>query len=179
MKNHDVSTYSKASILLHWAIALIVMLMLMLSFFLDEVPKPFQSSAYMLHKSFGLTVLFLMIVRILWIMHKGRPTLPVTVPVWEQRFSRFVQYSFYLLLLAEPLCGWIMSMAGGRIPVYFGLYPMPLPIESNKALATLMKQSHKTIAWCLITLLILHIAGALKHHFIDKDTVLKRMLPWG
>ncbi len=102
--------------------------MLAFSFFLDDVPKAYQGTAYMIHKSLGLTVLFLMIIRIITIFHYGRPPLPHHMPLWERYFSKFVQYSFYVFLLIMPLDGWIMSVAAERIPSYFGLFNLPLPI---------------------------------------------------
>lgn len=179
MKANGVTRYSSGSKFFHWTIALIVILMLSGSFFLGDIPDKYQSLAYMMHKSFGLTVLFLMIARFIWLWHSGRPALPSATPPWEKRLSRVVQYGFYVFLICMPVCGWVMSVAEDRVPTYFGLFKMPLPIATNKALGTLMDQSHKTIAWILIGLIFLHIAGALKHHFIDKDKVLKKMLPGG
>ena len=174
-----VHAYSGGSKVFHWLIAFIVISMLSGSFFLDDLPKQYQSNAFMIHKSLGLTVLFLMIARFLWIQLYGKPALPTTVPRWQKIVSRIVQYSLYLFLITMAMCGWIMSVAAERVPSYFGLFSLTLPIEPNKALAKLMDQSHKTIAWVLIILITLHVAGAIKHHFIDKDNVLKRMLPGG
>ena len=171
--------YSKGSKFFHWLIAIIVITMLAGSFFLESLPEQYQSSAYMFHKSFGLTVLFLMIARLFWIQYTGRPALPDTVPLWQKILARTVQYSLYLLLICMPICGWVMSVAANRVPSYFGLFPMPLPIKANETLAKLMNQSHKTIAWILIALITLHIAGAIKHYFIDRDNVVKRMFPRG
>lgn len=131
----------------------------------------------MLHKSIGITILCLMVMRAGWIYHTGKPDLPPAVPRWERYFSRMVQYSLYVLLIAMPLCGWILSIAENRVPSWFGLFAMPLPIAPNENLASIMDQAHKTIAWILIVLITLHIAGALKHHFFNKDEVLVRMLP--
>lgn len=176
---NGVKRYSTGSKLLHWVIAIIVITMLSLSFFLDDVPDEYKSTAFMMHKSFGLTVLILMIIRFVWILHKGKPSLPISIPLWEKILSHLVQYSFYILLIAMPICGWIMSVAGGRVPTFFGLFYLPLPIAENKPLSKLMLQCHQIIAWILIVLIILHVAGAIKHHFIDKDKVLRRMLPGG
>ncbi|WP_019216809.1 cytochrome b [Legionella tunisiensis] len=77
-----------------------------------------------------------------------------------------------------PLSGWIMSVAANRIPSYFTMFSVPFPgIAPSEALADLMVQVHNTIAWIIIVLLVLHVAGAVKHHFIDKDEVLRRILP--
>jgi cytochrome b561 len=175
----DVVIYSTGSKFFHWFIAIIVITMLSGSFFLDDLPEQYQSFAYMMHKSFGLTVLFLMVFRLFWIHRSGKPPLPATVPIWQKILSRIVQYSLYVFLLSMALSGWIMSVAGGNVPSYFGLFNAPLPINSDQALSKLMEQSHKIIAWVLIVLIVLHIAGAIKHHFINKDNVLRRMLPGG
>lgn len=175
---NSVLYYSSGSKFFHWVIALIVIGMLSGSFFLDDIPKQYAGMAYMIHKSLGVSILALMILRLLWIFHAGRPPLPVLVPAWEKLLSRVVQYSLYFFVILMPICGWIMSVAAGRVPTFFGLFSLPLPgIPLDENLSKLMNQSHKTIAWIIIVLLVLHTAGALKHHFIDKDTVLKAMLP--
>lgn len=175
-KYKDVVNYSTGSKWLHWLVASIVLPMLAFSFFLGDLTDQIKPTAYMLHKSFGLTVLALMIIRIFWIKHTGRPPLPATVPLWEKRFSRLVQYSFYLFLILMPLAGWIMSTAANKAPVYWGLFKLSLPgISPNKALASFFAQCHTIIAWTLIALLVLHIAGACKHYFIDKDKVTQQM----
>ncbi len=177
MKDHIVC-YSSGTKFFHWFVAFIVIGMLAVSFFLDDLSAQYKPLAYLLHKSFGLTVLFTMIVRLIWISYTGKPELPTTIPLWEKRLSRFVQYSLYLFVILLPLCGWIMSVAADRPPYYFGLFHLSFPgISPNKELASLMLQAHRTIAWVVIGLLILHVAGALKHHFIDKDSVLLSMLP--
>ncbi|WED44402.1 cytochrome b [Legionella cardiaca] len=176
LKNY--TDYSKSSKFLHWLIALLVIIMLSVSFFLEDLPEQYISTAFLIHKSTGLTILFLMILRLVLIAFRGRPPLPESVATWEKIFSRVVQYSFYILLILMPLSGWIMSVAANRVPSYFGLFSLPLPgIEPDKQLAHSMEEVHEIIALILIALIILHIAGALKHHFYDKDNVLLRMLP--
>ncbi|KTD23517.1 cytochrome b [Legionella maceachernii] len=163
---------------LHWLIAVIVIAMLLGSYFLEDLPERYIGFAFMLHKSFGITVLFLMLVRVGWIWRNGKPMLPESVPVWERFLSNFVQYALYFFLILMPLSGWIMSAAANKPPYFFSLIHLTLPgIEPNKELAHLMKQTHNTVAWIIMILLALHIAGAFKHYFIDKDRVLQRMLP--
>ena len=174
--NKKVTKYSTGSKFFHWLIFIIVTLMLSGSFFLDDLPNSYQGTAFMIHKSFGLTILFLMLARMLWIIHSGKPSLPATVSRCDKILSRIVQYSLYLFLIAQSLSGWIMSVAANKVPSFFGLYNVPLPIQPNKILAGFMDNTHKLIPWILIGLIVLHIAGALKHHFIDKDNVLKSML---
>lgn len=178
MSSKQVTRYSPLSKTFHWVIAFVIIGMLSVGFFLDDIPDQFQSTAYMLHKSIGLTILLLMLLRFILIQIKGKPPLPNTVHHWEKIVSRFVQYSFYLLLILMPFSGWIMSVAADRTPVFFGLFRVPLPgISPNKSLAEFMVESHEIIAWIITALITLHIAGALKHHFIDKDNVLRSMLP--
>lgn len=178
MHKSTLNSYSSLSKFFHWFIAIVVILMLSFSFFLGDVPEQYAGTAYMIHKSFGLTVLGLMLLRIVWLLYAGRPPLPATVPNWQRFIARTVQYSLYVFLILMPLSGWIMSVAGTYIPSYFGLFNVPIPgITADEQLNKLMDQTHTTIAWIIIALLVLHIAGAIKHHFIDKDDVLRNMLP--
>ena len=175
-RHKDVLVYATASKGLHWLIALIVILMLSLSFFLNDLPELDQPMGYMIHQSCGLTVLGLMLLRVFWIHYRGRPCLPAAVPRWDVILSRAIQYSFYGVLIGMPICGWILSLASNHIPQYFGLFPVSIPgVAPNKTLAHVMVLAHKTMAWLLIALIVLHVAGALKHHFVDKDNVLRRM----
>jgi cytochrome b561 len=152
--------------------------MLCVGFLLDSIPEQYQGIAYMMHKSIGISLLVLMILRLIIVLASKRPALPATVAHWERILSRFVQYSFYVLLILMPLSGWIMSTAANRIPSYFGLFSLPFPgINPNEKLADFMLSVHEIIAYTLIVFISLHILGALKHHFIDKDNVLKSMLP--
>ncbi|MDP3270194.1 MAG: cytochrome b [Legionella sp.] len=170
--------YPPISKLFHWVLAFAVIIMLCVGFLLDSIPDQFKGTAYMLHKSTGITILFLMILRFIWVHAAGKPPLPESVKLWEIILSRFVQYGFYILLLIMPLSGWIMSVAADKVPVYFGLFKAPLPwISPDKSLAGLMAESHEIIAWILIIFIGLHAAGAFKHHFINRDNVLRRMLP--
>jgi cytochrome b561 len=173
----DLIRYSNPSKFFHWIIALLVILMLSLSFYLDDVAKQYQVQAYMIHKSFGLTILALMLIRILWIVKRGKPPLPATVPLWQQRLARLIQYSLYILLIIMPLSGLILSVAAGRSPSFFGLFTVTLPIPASDITAGIFGQVHLIVAWILILLISLHILGALKHYFIDRDEVLQAMLP--
>lgn len=172
MNHKDVMTYHPLTKVLHWLVAILVVTLLIVGFLLEDLP----SVAYTLHKSFGLIVLVLMLTRLFWIHHVGRPALPESTPVWEWFFARAVQYSFYLVLIAMPMVGWIMATASGHAPQFLGLFPLPFPgISEDKVLADWMKEAHELLAWVIIGLLFFHIAGALKHHFWNKDDVLRKM----
>ena len=175
--NSKALRYSTGTKILHWLIAIIVIAMLAVSFFLGDLPKQYKPTAFFVHKSFGLTVLFLMIIRLLWVSLTGKPNLPITVSFWQKALARSVQFSLYLFLFAMPLSGWIMAVSANKAPSFFGLFHANLPIEPNKTLAHLMNDLHTVFAWTLIALILLHIAGGLKHYLIDKDRVLQSMLP--
>ncbi|MFC3909277.1 cytochrome b [Legionella dresdenensis] len=178
IENTEMTSYTKGSKFFHWFIAIIIIFMLPISFFLSDVPEQYIGMAFTVHKSLGITVLFAMLLRVLWIIRYGRPALPVHMPKWEKILAHTVQGSLYLFVILMPLCGWIMATAEGYIPSYFGLFSLPFPgIPLDKELASFMNQAHTIIAWIILGLLVLHVAGALKHHFIDKDDVLRRMLP--
>ena len=168
--------YATSSIIIHWIVALFVLSMLCVSFYLGDLPKNFISTGYMLHKSVGLTVLGLMLIRILLIMKKGRPPLPLTVPVWEKKLSRFVQLGLYFMLLLMPISGYLMSAYANKLPQFFNLFNIPNLVDFNKDHAGIMKLIHNTTAWFLIAFVALHILGALKHYFYDKDEVTQSML---
>ena len=176
--NKDVSVYSQGFKYLHWLVAILVLCMLGFGFYLGDLPGSMKPTAYMLHKSIGLTLLALMLMRFVWLISSGRPALPESVPRWERFCAYAVQCSLYLFLLAMPLCGWLMATASNKIPVYFTWFRVPFPgILPDKTLAHWMSEAHYTIAFILLGLIVLHTAGALKHRFIDKDDVLNRMMP--
>lgn len=170
--------YTLGLISLHWVIALLIIPLVSLSFFLEDLPKIIRPTAIMLHKSCGLTILVLMVVRLIYLFKSGRPTLPATMPRWEVLFARGVQLALYVSVIAMAMVGWIMSMLSNHTPVWFGVISLPLPgIVPNEAWADIFFQSHQIIAWVLIGLIGLHVVGALKHVIIDKDKVMDSMLP--
>ncbi len=170
--------YTKGLIGLHWLIAAVVISMLSVSFFLEDLPKIIRPTAIMLHKSFGLTILLLMVIRLVWVRRVGRPALPLTMPRWEIWLARGVQGALYVFLIAMAMSGWTMSVLSDHTPVWFGLFRVPLPsVPHNAVWAELFFQGHQIIAWIVIGLVGLHVAGALKHAIIDKDKVMESMLP--
>lgn len=163
---------------LHWVIAFFIIAMLIVGFLLEDVPQAWQNIAYNGHKSIGITLLFFMLFRFVWVLKTGKPKLPENTPLWENGLARGVQYALYLDVIAMILIGWIMSTASGYLPDYFGIFPWAFPgIGLDKVLAKKLVIAHEYGAWVLIGLLLLHTAGALKHHFINKDSVLRSMLP--
>lgn len=170
--------YRPLSKWIHWMVALIVIPMVLGSFYLEDLPKLYKGNVIGLHKSLGLCVLLLMIFRVVYLYIAGRPALPSSIARWEWWLSKIVQYALYISLILMPLSGWIMSTAAGKSPNFFWLVVLPFPgIAHDKTLSDFMFDTHQTLAFMIIGLLTLHIAGALKHFFIDKDNVMANMLP--
>jgi len=177
MLRNDEIQYGSVAKWFHWLIAFAVITLLIVGLLMGDFEKPFRFTVYNIHKLVGLTVLTLMIMRIIWTFNNTRPPMPLTTPTWERFAARSVHLLLYVTVLLMPISGWIMSTAAGHSPMLGSLaLPMPGVIE-DKALAKLTNQIHSTLGWTIIGLVSLHTLAAIKHHFIDKDNVLKRMLP--
>lgn len=166
--------YSTGAIILHWLIAALVILNVALALYAKGLPRPDRLSVVMTHAAIGLTVLLLTIVRVGWrLTHRPPPIAPWLKP-WERHLAHSVHVAVYVLIVSVPLMGWFMASAGGRTVSIFGLFgvaPLPLPA----AAAPNLKTMHVTLAYLMIGLVGLHIAGALKHQFISRDGELARM----
>ncbi|HUR40040.1 MAG TPA: cytochrome b/b6 domain-containing protein [Verrucomicrobiae bacterium] len=176
MENH--MSYTRTAISLHWLLALLIFSGWGLGFYMHELPtSPQKLQYYSWHKWMGVTVFLLVLVRASWRLFNVPPPLPHTVPPWQVSASRVSHVVLYLLMLALPLSGWLMSSAKGFQTVYFGVLPIPDLLQKDKDLGELLAYVHWLLAFALAWLVALHVAAALKHHFLDKDGVLRRMLP--
>lgn len=177
MDKKIIRSYSPLMKTLHWLIAIAVIAMLCFGLFMDDIPQDYKVQAFSVHKSVGLTILLLMVIRIVVAHYSKKPALPESMKVWEKVLARFVQYGFYILLILMPLSGWLMSTAANKIPVYLGLFSLPFPgVSPDKSLAHFMQGSHELLADIIFVFILLHVCGALKHYFIDKNDVLQTML---
>ncbi len=178
MLQNTEATYGSLSKFFHWLIFFLVSVMLLVGFFMDDLPESMQPMVYMMHKSTGLLILGLMILRLLWRWTNKTPEFPSTMGRLQKIGAKVVHALLYIILLLMPLDGWIMSTAAGRIPTFYGLVTLPFPgIEHNHALAHQLAELHGILAYALLALLVLHILAAFKHHFINKDNILTRMMP--
>ena len=177
-KEAPLRSYSKTAKTFHWLTALLVLGMLAFGFFMGGIEGLARFKAYNLHKSIGITILVLISLRLLWrLTHSYPPSLSSHKP-WEKILAKLVHFSLYGLLFLMPLSGWTMSSAAGRPVKVFDLFTMPDLVSPDRELAGFLSSAHWYIAWGIIGLVTLHIAGALKHHIVDKDVTLKRMLPF-
>lgn len=166
--------YTRVAQLLHWTIAILILFNLWLGFAHDSLPRDWQVMP--VHKSVGLTVLALTLVRIGWrLMHPAPPML-ATMPRWEKRVANITYVAFYALLLVMPLTGWIMSSAGDRPLNWFFLFNVPkFNVAKGDPAVTLSGDGHEILAYLFAALIVLHVAAALRHHFVLKDDTLRRM----
>lgn len=163
----------------HWTVALAVIGLLIVGFIMGNVQdKALKMQIYNVHKLIGLVVLGLMLLRLVWRLINVQPVYPAGVPNWERKAARGVHDLLYLALITMPISGWMMSAAAGR-PPHLGRWLLAMPgIEINKGLAHYFNTLHGILAWIIAAALVVHLAAALKHHCLDKNEVLMRMLPF-
>ena len=171
--------YTRTAIALHWLVALLILAALPLGLTMTEMPlSPQKLKFYAWHKWLGVTVFGLVVLRLAWRASHPPPPLPESVPAWQRSAAHALHWALYALMLVIPLAGWLMSSAKGFQTVYLGVLPIPDLLAKNEALGERLAEVHAWLAYALIALLVVHVAAALKHHFVDRDDVLRRMLPW-
>ncbi|CAN5424627.1 hypothetical protein BH10PSE1_BH10PSE1_08390 [soil metagenome] len=170
--------YSIVSLVFHWGLALLILCQVLLITAHDATEGPMSREFVTLHKALGLTILVLTLARIGWRLGNPAIPLPEAMPRWEKVAARTSHVLFYLLLLGLPLTGWAASSAGGREIAWFGLFNWPLlPLPLDRDLAGAIMGFHRAGVKVLYVLLALHVLAALKHHFVNRDNVLHRMIP--
>lgn len=174
-------TWGSVTRTLHWLIALAVVGLFCVGWYMKGLPNtPGKVKVYALHKSMGLTVLALVALRIAWrIAEAVRPAHPPGMPAWQARASAAVHLGLYAVMLGMPLSGWWFNSAANFPLRWFGLFKVPALAGADAGAKALAGAIHFYGAWLLALLFVLHVAGALKHHFVDRDMVLRRMLPGG
>lgn len=170
--------YTPLAISLHWLVALLIFAGWGLGLYMSELPlSPAKLRYYSWHKWIGVTVFLLAIVRVAWLATHRPPALPPHTPRWQARSARLTHTALYALMFVLPFSGWLMSSAKGVPTVYFGVLPLPDLIAKDKALGEILASVHASLAYGLAALVILHVAAAVKHQFIDRDGLMARMIP--
>lgn len=186
--------YTIVAIVLHWLMALLIIWQIWIGIWMTGAidDREAQSAAYegfQFHKSLGLTLLVLALLRLAWRIIHGFPGFPAHMPRWQQIAARISHVLLYAFMVLIPLTGWLYVSTGWnsdagaalQVPtVWFGLFEWPhVPgLEGNSALADTAVEMHELMAFSLIALLVVHVGAALKHHFADRDHVLWSMLPF-
>jgi cytochrome b561 len=184
-----VKRYHSGAIILHWLTALFLIGNLVLGLLLEDLPSDQKFQLYQLHKSLGILVLVLTVLRIVWRFMHPAPSLPSTLKAWETWTVKVTHFLFYVLMLGLPLSGWALVSASPRnIPtMMFGLIPLPhmpffesiLDRGERKAIAGSIGDVHELMAYIMLALLAVHILAALRHHWMLKDETVLRMTPKG
>jgi cytochrome b561 len=173
--------YSTVAIVLHWLLGLSIFAMFAIGIYMTDLPfSPLRLKLYNYHKWAGITFLILSVLRLVWRLVNKPPALPKAIeqamPSWQTKVYHATHYALYALFFAVPLIGWAYSSAAGFPIVLFGVLPLPDFMAVDKEFAKQIKEFHEISAFALVGLAVLHIGAALKHHFIDKDGLVSRML---
>ncbi len=170
--------YGSVVIGLHWLVALMIFCALAVGLYMHDLPlSPHKLKVYSWHKWIGVTIFLCAVLRVFWRATHPAPELLASMPRWQKVAANGTHGLLYLLILVIPLSGWLMSSAYGVQVVYFGVLPLPDLIGKDKALADQLKELHEGLNITMVVVLLAHVGAALKHHFIDRDDILRRMLP--
>lgn len=171
--------YTGVAIGIHWLMLLGLVGAFAMGLYIQELPfSPNKLRLISYHKWAGVTIFAVLLFRIYWRLTHRPPELPAAMPRWQQQVAHATHGLLYVLMLAIPISGWLMSSAKGFQTVWFGLLPLPDLLDKDKELGDLLKQVHLLLNLTLAATVIAHAGAAFKHHFINRDDVLTRMLPW-
>lgn len=173
MKKH----YNGPARALHWLTAGLILSAFPLGVYMSGLSlTPTKLQLYSYHKWIGITALLIAVARIVWRLVRGAPA-PLPAPAWQRQAAALTHGALYVLMFAVPLSGWLMTSAKGFPVVYFGVLPLPDMVGKHEELGELLQQVHAVLNYSLIALVGMHVAAALKHHFIDRDETFVRMSP--
>jgi cytochrome b561 len=173
------SRYTTVAQTLHWLVAALIVVQFTLAFMAEDLPLGARKLGLLArHKSFGMTILALAVLRLAWRAFHKAPPLPAGMSRLERVGAHTSHWALYGLLFAMPLSGWLMSSAKNYSVSWFHLFTWPDLISPNEQAFDILKSMHQFLAFTLLVVASVHVLAALKHHFWDKDDVLKRMLPF-
>ena len=175
---NEAVSYSRPAIALHWAVAALVVLAAALGLYMADLPEaaPGREALFDLHRSLGVTVFALLVVRAAWRAMRRPPELVAGMPRLQRVAAKTTHVLFYVLLAVVPVTGYLLTNFDGEAVKLFG-WALPPLVAPNEAAGRLFGDVHSFAAWTLLVLAGLHTLAALKHHFIDRDATLLRMLP--
>ena len=176
---HSQTGYTNTAIGLHWLIGIAIVGTFALGLYMHELPlSPQKLKLYSWHKWAGVSIFLCVVLRLGWRLAYRPPALPAAMPAWQRIAAEATHLLLYLLMFAVPLSGWLMSSAKGFQTVWFGVLPLPDLLDKNQQLGDLLKEVHEALNFGMAGLVLAHAGAALKHHVIDRDDVLARMLPF-
>jgi len=172
--------WGAVSQLLHWVIVVMILALGIVGLVMTDMRNsPDKVQLYLLHKSFGLTLLALVVVRLAWRAVAGAPRPVPGTPHWQERIAALTHGALYVLLFAIPLSGWLFNSAAGFPLRWFGMFNLPALAAKNQDLREMAGEAHELMFWALIALALVHAGAAFYHHLFQHDATLARMLPRG
>ncbi len=174
--HNTVDKFGIVSKTLHWLMAILIIAAWIVGYYMMALPDayPAKFKLFDLHKSVGMVVLMLVIIRLSWRLYDGSPEFTGPSRIFKIA-ANIVHYSLYTFMFIQPLSGWAMSSAAGYNPSFFGLFTFPSLVAKNSSSVETFVYIHNTSANILLVLFAMHVTGALVHHFIFKDNTLRRM----
>ena len=171
--------YTNVAILLHWAVAVLVLVLIGLGVYMVDIPRgtPERAYFYNLHKSIGLTTGLIVLFRFWWQTKNRPPPLPASMPAWQVTASKISHALLYACLIIMPIAGFTASQFTKYGVTYFGLFKIPPMASPNKVLYDFFQGVHENTAYLLMLLIVVHILAALQHLLLKKDGIFQRMLP--
>jgi cytochrome b561 len=171
--------YTRTAMFLHWLIALLLLSQFAFGWYLQDVPRGVPARSYFvnLHKSTGMLIGVLILLRIVWRLRHTPPPLPDEVPRWQRRLAAASHFALYACMLVMPLSGYVASNFSKWGVNFFNAVMLPPWGSDDKVVYAFLNQTHKVTSLVLLTLVVLHVLAALKHLLIDRDGVFTRMLP--
>lgn len=174
----QIETYTRTAIFFHWVIFVLIVIGWSLGSYMSGLEFSPEKLRYVSwHKWLGVSVFLIAAARVAWRLTHAVPALPAAMPFWQRRAAVAMHVLLYVLILIIPITGWLFSSAAGVPTVYLGLVQLPDLLEKNKALADVLRAVHATLNWSLLAVVLGHAGFALKHHLVDRDEVLRRMMP--
>ncbi|HEU0152091.1 MAG TPA: cytochrome b [Arenimonas sp.] len=178
---NDADRWGWISLGIHWLTVVMVLGLVVVGFLMQEMPNsPAKFNLYSMHKMFGLTVLGLTVLRLLWRLFAGTPAPVAGTPRWQAAAASLAHGALYLILLAMPVSGWLYHSASGYPPrnlSWFGLFKLPSLSDRDEGLRDAALAAHEWLFIALAVIVTVHALAALKHHYVDRDRTLARMLP--
>jgi len=171
--------YTRTAVTLHWLIALLIFVAFPLALYMTGLHlSPLKLRLYSYHKWIGMVVLLLAVIRVFWLATHRPPAMPASMANWEKIAAHAMHHTLYLLILVIPVTGWLMSSAKGFPVVLFTVLPLPDMVGKNKELGDLLQEVHEVLNYTMLGLVLAHVAAALKHHLVERDDILVRMVPF-
>ena len=178
MTGQEAARYTRVAIWLHWIIAALIVANLTIGLIHDDLDRSIRGPLMNFHRATGITILVLTLARLAWrLTHRPPADDPIMKP-WERALAHLTQWVFYALLIILPLTGWLLTSTGkNTVFGWYGLFTVP-PLPAARDTHEIWSESHEILGYATLALLLLHVTGALKHHFEGHRQLIGRMAPW-